>query len=411
MNPRRALALTTLISALAPAAAHPRAADAVRGRQVVDQLLSRACARLSSELSRPSVFPGQAPLDPAFARQLRLSCALRDRRAARPAIAPTVVPASTGAFLPDGTVVQRQRLSRVNGIAMDLVAYASTGITVGGLLCYPDDGQRRSAVIHIHGGLGGIFDDPEQSMVKTCVDWAQAHDRVAFAPSLRGQDGGEGRPELCLGEADDVASAATFLRSLDIVDPARLAVVGGSIGGCVALRGAAKIPDLRAVVAYVPPLDWKGLVQYHRTQWQPAVETRCDGTTYDWNVGGTALADVFDNMICGHPGCADAEYLARSPLNDVLTQSAPTLIASASLDNVVPFDQELLWSLLRQRAGHEVSVDFVDRCAPPHTPFSRMDVLLYVPRAYHLLSDSAISSGLLFLMQELDLPAPAAARP
>jgi hypothetical protein len=158
-------------------------------------------------------------------------------------------------------------------------------------------------------------------------------------------------------------------------------------------------------------LDWKGLVQYHRTQWQPAVETRCDGTTYDWNVGGTALADVFDNMICGHPGCADAEYLARSPLNDVLTQSAPTLIASASLDNVVPFDQELLWSLLRQRAGHEVSVDFVDRCAPPHTPFSRMDVLLYVPRAYHLLSDSAISSGLLFLMQELDLPAPAAARP
>jgi dipeptidyl aminopeptidase/acylaminoacyl peptidase len=348
-------------------------------------------------------------MDPAFARQLRLSCALRGARAAQVPSAPKVIPASTSTSLPDGAVVQRQRLSRVDGIAMDLVSYASTGLTVGGLLCYPDDGQRRSAVIHIHGGLGGIFDDPAQSMVKTCIDWAQAHDRVAFAPSLRGQDGGEGRPELCLGEADDVASAALFLRSLDIVDPARLAVVGGSIGGCVALRGAAKIPNLKAVVAFVPPTDWKGLVQFHRTAWQPAVETRCDGTPYPWDVGGTALADVFDDMICGHPGCADAEYQARSPLNDLLTQSAPTLIESAELDNVVPLAQEVLWSILRQGAGHPVSIYVVDRCAAPGTPAPATDVLIHVPAAYHLLSDSAISSGLLFLMQELDLPASASA--
>ncbi|MBK8597499.1 MAG: alpha/beta fold hydrolase [Holophagales bacterium] len=229
----------------------------------------------------------------------------------------SVSPADPGQFpssttLPDGALVARERLATVGKVALDLVAYASSGLVVGGILSYPDDGNRHSTVIHVHGGLGGIFANADGDMVQTLIDWAQRYGRTAFAPSLRGQDGSEGSPELCLGEADDVAAAAVLLRSLKVTDPDRIAIVGGSTGGCVVLRAGPLIPGLRAVVSFVPPTDWKNLVAFHRSSYAPATETRCDGSTYAWDIGGPALADVFDNMICGHVGCSDADYHARS---------------------------------------------------------------------------------------------------
>jgi dipeptidyl aminopeptidase/acylaminoacyl peptidase len=300
--------------------------------------------------------------------------------------------------------VARPRLATVDQVALDLVAYASTGLVVGGLLAYPDDGLGHSTVIHVHGGLGGIFTNADGDMVQTCIDWVQRYGRTAFAPSLRGQDGGEGTPELCLGEADDIASAATLLRSLEVTLPDRIALVGGSTGGCFVLRAAPLIASLRAVVAFVPPTDWKGLVAYHRSSFVPATETLCDGGTRAWDVGGPALADVFDQMICGHIGCSDAEYDGRSPIPGVPFQTAPTLVVSAGSDNVVPLDQQVLYSVLRQSSGHPVDVYAVDRCDASGTPVSSMDPHIYVNGGYHLLSVGAVGSGFLFLMQELDRP-------
>ncbi|HVT16753.1 MAG TPA: alpha/beta fold hydrolase [Thermoanaerobaculia bacterium] len=288
------------------------------------------------------------------------------------------------------------------GVAVDLIAYTSSGLTVGGVLCYPDDGARHSAVVHLHGGLGGIFDDPSGAMLDTCFRWAQLHGRTAFIPSYRGQDGGQGSPELCLGEADDVAAAVVMLRSLEVTDPERVGLVGGSIGGCVALRAAPMIPNLRAVVAYVPPTDWKALIEYHRTRWAPATERLCDGSARPWTTGGPDLADTFDRIICGHPGCSDADYDARSPIPGVPAQSAPTLIVAAGSDNVVPPDQELLWSIRRSDAGHPVTIEVMAPCDAPQSPPFAEDVALYLQGGFHLLSPGSISSGLLYLMDALD---------
>ena len=184
----------------------------------------------------------------------------------------------------DGQIVDRQRVLTIGPVALDLVAYLSSGLIVGGLLCYVDDGQPRPTILHLHGGLGGIFVNPDGGdIVGTCYSWAANHGRNAFVPSFRGQDGSQGQPELCLGEADDVASAAVLLRSLDIVDPSRLALIGGSMGGCVALKAGVLIPDLRAVLAVAPPTDWAAMVTFHRTQYVPrprraATEAPCRGT-------------------------------------------------------------------------------------------------------------------------------------
>ncbi|MFZ3453516.1 acetylxylan esterase [Arthrobacter sp. 7Tela_A1] len=53
----------------------------------------------------------------------------------------------------------------------------------------------------------------------------------------------------------DAVRAVEALRSLEMVDPARCAAVGGSQGGAAALAAAALAPGLSAVVAYVPFLS------------------------------------------------------------------------------------------------------------------------------------------------------------
>ena len=321
----------------------------------------------------------------------------------RPALAALRPFAALPAAAGDGTLVGRQRLVTLGPVALDFVAYLSSGLVVGGLLCFVDDGQPRSTVIHLHGGFGGIFVNPDGGdTVGTCYRWAAQNGRTAFVPSFRGQDGGQGRPELCLGEADDVAAAAVFLRGLSVVDPDRLALVGGSMGACVALRAGTKIPNLRAVVAIAPPTDWKSLVTFHRTAYKPSVETRCDGSHLDWNTGGPPFADVVDGIICGHAGCSDDEYNRRSPIPDLVNATNPTLVLAAEADNLVPVQQQLLWSGLRQGMGNNVAVDVRERCSAVSAPPLARDALLYVPGAYHLMETGPLISGLVYLSDLLD---------
>jgi dienelactone hydrolase len=390
--------LAALVPLGAAAAAEPGPTTPERGRAVIERLRRHACDR-GQRL--PAASPGSLAPGAQLARlALRAAC-IDDSLA--PGREPGVVTEPKALASPgDGELLARERLVTGLGIAVDAVAYSSSDLAVGGILCYPDDGLPRSAVIHLHGGFGGIFLNPDGDMLQTCINWALLHERTAFAPSYRGQDGGEGQLELCLGEADDVAAGAIMLRSLEVIDPGRVAVVGGSVGGCVALRAAAKIPDLKAVVAYVPPSDWQALVDYHRTDWAPAVESTCDGGTIDWNIGGPALAEVIDNVICGHPFCPEDVYAARSTIPGIYVQTASTLIVSAEADNVVPLEQQLLYSLLRQQLGHHVDVYVVDHCDAPASPAVTLDSHIMVLDSFHALSPQTISSGLLFLMEALD---------
>ena len=313
----------------------------------------------------------------------------------------------------DGTLVDRLRIFTDDLVAMDLVAYRSSGLIVGGLLCYVDDGRPRSTILHLHSGLGGIFVDPIPAGTETfdsCYEWAAGQQHNVFVPSYRGRDGGQGTADFCMGEADDVANAAILLRSLAIVDPNRLAMVGGSLGGCVALKAGVMIPNLRAVVAIAPPTDWRDMVDFHRNRWARATETRCDGSVVTWDLGGPAFADVMDNTICGHRGCPLADYQARSPIPLVHQATNPTLVVVASSDNLVPASQQLLWSGLRNDETGAVAVEVRRRCQAPAAPALARDALIYVPGAFHFLETGPIASSLLWMLDQLDAaPAPASA--
>jgi len=370
-----------------------------RGQMVLEGLNARACeeSQQQPELDLKSASYGALLTRDALdaACETDVAYATKFDQSSIPATVKTA--GST-----DGSLLARVRLMTGAGIAVDLVAYSSSGLAVGGVLCYPDDGNPHSTVLHLHGGFGGVFENPDGSMVEACVNWAMLHHRTAFAPSFRGQDGGEGTLEVCLGEADDVAAAAIMLKDLKVTDPDRMGIVGGSTGGCVALRAAAKIPNLKAVVSYVPPADWKSLVNFHRTSFVTETETLCDGTSVAWDVGGPIMADVIDNAICGHPGCSDADYAARSTIPGVFAQTAPTLIISAEADNIVPLEQQILYTVLRDQLGNPTDIYVIDKCGAPSAPPIAFDVHVMVSGAYHGLSPATLSGGLLFLMDALD---------
>lgn len=303
--------------------------------------------------------------------------------------------------LRDGTLLQRVRLAADATAAIDVVTYVSDGLVVGGIVCYPADGQPHSAIVHVHGGTGGIFVNPDGDMVTTCWNWASVFRRTAFAPSLRGQDGGEGQLELCRGEAHDVAAGAAMLRGLEVTDPNRVGLVGGSIGGCIALQAGPQIPNLSAVVAFVPPVSWQDFVAYQETAFAPASETTCGGQVLDWTVGGPPVAEVIDLVICGHRHCPAAQYEARSPLAFAALQAAPTLVVSGDADNLVPVANQLLYSVIRSNLGHPISVETVGRCDAPRTPAFTDDSVVVVQGGFHALPESSISTGLLFLLHGL----------
>jgi hypothetical protein len=385
----RAVASTIVVMLLAPTPDYVEAAR-LGSPAVISELMRRACAsvegRSAGGLRRAAIVASPSCVAP-------LGTVRRDRNRFRPAVLQA---------MPDGALLGRQRIAANDSIALDVIAYASTGLSIGGLLCYPNDGSRHSTVIHVPGGAGGAFTGVAGDMVQTCIDWAALHGRTAFIPSLRGNDGGDGAPELCLGEGDDVVAAAAMLRGLEVTGNAPLGLVGGSIGGCVALRAAPFIPSLAAVVAFVPPTSWKQLITYHRTSWTARTELDCNGLPVTWNLGGPAFADALESIICGHEACSDADFDARSPLPFLVAQNAPTLIVSAEFDNIVPLDQQLLWSILRQSIGNPVSVFAVDPCDPPGTPPLVTDGHIFSRRSFHLLPSGPVSSGLLFLMAHLD---------
>jgi dipeptidyl aminopeptidase/acylaminoacyl peptidase len=315
----------------------------------------------------------------------------------------TLASVEASALETDGEIVNRQELVTISGTRLDIVAYRSEDLIVAGLLCYPDDGNPHPTLIHVHGGFGGIFDGTNPGSLQLCFDMASRHGLTTFMPSLRGRDGSQGIPQLCGGEAQDVAAAAILVRSLEVSDPEKVALMGGSIGGCVALKASGLIPNLSAVVAFVPPTDWKEVVSYHRTNYSPATETLCDGSELSWTLGGPPLADNIELGLCGHVNCSDEDFAARSPLPALLAQSAPTMIVSAGADNIVPPNQQLLWSILRQQNGFPVALDVVAPCDPPALPAATSDVHLHVNGGFHLLSRGAISSGFLFVFNHLGL--------
>ena len=142
----------------------------------------------------------------------------------------------------------------------------------GGMLAYltppPAKPTRRPAVVWLHGGLGGIDPTyayrPPAANDQTPAAFVAAGFTV-LVPSWRGTSGNPGRPQVLLGEVDDVLAAVAFVRQLPEVDPGRVYVVGVETGGTLAVLTAEAAPPgaVRAAVSIDGLLDPAPLLFYN----------------------------------------------------------------------------------------------------------------------------------------------------
>jgi dienelactone hydrolase/catechol 2,3-dioxygenase-like lactoylglutathione lyase family enzyme len=179
------------------------------------------------------------------------------------------------------------------------------GVTLGGYLFKPQAGKPPyPALILLHG-----FASHAHAMAGLARA-AAANGYAALALSLRGWLGSEGESDQGLRQPLDVLAAIDWLAKRPLVDRERLALVGASMGGQVALLTAAHKPPVRAVASFFAPTDL--------ARWR-------DANPY--------IRDYLDDL-CGPEGLP-----VRSPILRVAQIDVPILLIHGARDENVPVAQ------------------------------------------------------------------------
>jgi fermentation-respiration switch protein FrsA (DUF1100 family) len=100
--------------------------------------------------------------------------------------------------------------------------------------------------------LGHGFGRSRQEMLDVAdMLYRNHYDVLLFDWRAHGESEGE-RTTFGYEETKDLAAALRYLQSRPDVDPQRIGVLGNSMGGAIAIRGAAILPELKAVVSDSP---------------------------------------------------------------------------------------------------------------------------------------------------------------
>lgn len=143
------------------------------------------------------------------------------------------------------------------GVREAAVEYTGSEGAMPGRLYVPEGGQKRAAVLVLHG-----IDGPRPPIEAFAERLAQGG-FVTLTPDLFslhefGSDGRVDHP-LVLG---DLAGALAFVKGRPEVDPARVGVVGFSVGGRLAVLAAALHPEIRAAVNYYGVASYRELAKH-----------------------------------------------------------------------------------------------------------------------------------------------------
>ncbi|UCF09352.1 MAG: S9 family peptidase, partial [Candidatus Bipolaricaulota bacterium] len=118
------------------------------------------------------------------------------------------------------------------------------------------------AVVMVHGGPRSQFFRAFDPLVQLLVD----RGFVVLEPNVRGSTGygvefrDRNLKDWGGGDLEDVASGVDYLTSLGVVDPARIAVMGGSYGGYMTFMAVVKKPELwKAGIAWIGITDLRRL--------------------------------------------------------------------------------------------------------------------------------------------------------
>ena len=125
----------------------------------------------------------------------------------------------------------------------DVTLTTSDGLQLAGWYI-PPHGRDGATLIFVHGlgsNRGALLD--QAAMLAE-----QGYGALLFDLRAHGRSEGD-QSSWGLTEVADVQAALNFLQAQPAVDPAKIGVVGHSMGGAIAIRAAAQLPEIRLVVA------------------------------------------------------------------------------------------------------------------------------------------------------------------
>ena len=203
------------------------------------------------------------------------------------------------------------------------------GVTLGGYFFKPQAGNPPyPAVILLHGFAGHAH-----NMVGLARAFS-ANGYVALALSLRGWLGSEGENDQGLRQPLDVLAAIDWLAKRPLVDKDRIALVGASMGGQVALLAAAHKPPIRAVASFYGPTDLTRMAE--QTTVRGPIDHDSPNSPESKLVGGP----IQENKV---------KAAKANPITYVSKDNPPFLIAHGDKYPLVPLGQsEILLDALKR---------------------------------------------------------------
>lgn len=201
------------------------------------------------------------------------------------------------------------------------------GVELGGYLFRPLTGRPpHPAIVVLHGFAA------HAAMNAHFAREAAAAGFVVLSLSMRGWLGSGGESDQALRQPDDAVLAVEWLAQRPLVDPARIALFGISLGGQVALMAAARKAPAAAVAAWSAASD---LLRLRETN---------------------AYIRAYLDDLCGPDDAAHDGLLVRSPICHATAIDMPVLLVHGDKDDNVPIEQSLDMAAALRQAGRNVEV-------------------------------------------------------
>ncbi|MFC5772629.1 alpha/beta hydrolase family protein [Ectobacillus antri] len=202
------------------------------------------------------------------------------------------------------------------------------------------------ALLYCRGGIGKIG--------KVKVEWIEQftqHGYVVFAPSYRGNEGGEGRDEFGGAENEDVLAAYYFLQSLPFTTT--ISIMGFSRGAINAVQTTVQLHDVHKLIL------WGGVSNLAQTY-----EERID------------LRRMLKRVLNGSPNKIPQAYKHRSPIYMTEHIQCPVLIMHGTEDVQVDLHHgmDMYHSLLEKQ--HPVELHLYEGYGHHLTPLVHQQALI-----------------------------------
>ncbi|MCS7253299.1 MAG: alpha/beta fold hydrolase [Armatimonadota bacterium] len=209
------------------------------------------------------------------------------------------------------------------------VQFEVSGMKLYGMLHLPDDGYKCPCVIFCHGFTGHRI-EAHRLFVKAARE--MAHFGIgAFRFDFRGSGESEGDfgDITITGELEDLRAAIHFVSSVDGVDANRIALLGLSLGGCVAACCAPTDERIRALVLWAAVARPSEILRRHLgTNAVSELEEK------GWiDIGGLKVSRAFFDEL---PDVKPVEFVRRF--------KGRALIVHGSADLVVPVEDAKLYA-------------------------------------------------------------------